>query len=73
MFSPTVVDKGVKFLAAAVSGRFFCWYRCPLDVIYDSRIQFEIIFYMSPGHVAKDPYLIAWSRVRLVGQQMIWW
>ena len=67
MFSPALVDKGATFSAAAVVGRCFCWSRCPFDVISDSGRYFEISFSMSPGHVEKDPSLIAWSRVRLVG------
>ena len=71
MFSPDLVDKGVKFSAATAAGRCFCWSRCPFSVIYDSGRYFEISFSLSPGHVEKDPYLIAWSRVSLVGQQRI--
>ena len=68
MFSPTLVDKGVIFAAAAGAGHFFCWSRCPFAVIYDSRIYFEISFSVSPGHVDKDTSLIDWSRVQLVGK-----
>ena len=71
MFSPELVDKGVTFAAAAAAGRCFCWSRCPFAVIYDSERYFDISFSVSPGHVEKDPSLIAWSRVRLVGQQRI--
>ena len=71
MFSPDLVDKGVTFAASAAAGRCFCWSRCPFDVISDSGRYFEIILSVSPGHVEKDPSLIAWSRVRLVGQQRI--
>ena len=71
MFSPDLVDKGVTFAAADAAGRFFCWSMCPFAVIYDSGRNFEISFSMSPGHIDKDPSLIAWSRVRLVGQQRI--
>ena len=65
------MDKGVTFSAAAAAGRFFCWSRRPFYLIYDSEIYFEISFSVSPGHVDKDPSLIAWSRVRFVGQQRI--
>ena len=71
MFSPDFVDKGVTFAAAATDGHCFCWYRCHFAVISDSGRYFEISFSVSPGHVEKDPYLIACSRVRLVGQQRI--
>ena len=71
MFSPDLVDKGVTFAAAASSGSFFCWFWCPLAVIYDFGIYFDIIFSVIPGYVTKDPYLISWSRVHLVGQQII--
>ena len=71
MFSPDLVDKGVTFAAATVAGSFSCWSRCPFAVISDSGRYFEISLYVSPGHVEKDPSLIAWSRVRLVGQQRI--
>ena len=67
MLSPALVDKCVTFAAAAAAGCCICWYRCPFDVISDSRRYFEIIFSVSPGHVEKDPSLIAWSRVILVG------
>ena len=71
MFSPDLVDKGVTFAAAAAAGRCFCWSRCPFAVISDSGRYFEISFSVSPGHIDKDPSLISWSRVRLVGQQRI--
>ena len=71
MFSPDLVDKGVTFAAAAAAGRCFCWFRRPFAVISDSGRYYDISFYVSPGHVDKDPSLIAWSRVRLVGQQRI--
>ena len=66
MFYPILVDKGVKVAAASAAGCCFCWYNLPLAVIYDSGIYFEMSFYVIPGHVAKDPYLIAWIRVSLV-------
>ena len=65
------MDKGVIFAAAAAAGCCFFWSRCPFDVIYDSGRYFEIILSVSPGHVEKDPSLIAWSRVCLVGQKRI--
>ena len=71
MFYPSLVDKGVTFAAAAAAGRCFCWSRRYFAVISDSGRYFEISFSVSHGHVEKDPYLIAWSRVRLVGQQRI--
>ena len=71
MFSPALMDKGVTFAADSSSGCCFCWYRCPFAVISDSGRYFEISFSVSPSHVEKDPSLIAWSRVRLVGQQRI--
>ena len=71
MFSPALVDKGVTFAAAASAGRFFCWYRCLFAVISYSGGYFEISFSVGPVHVEKDPFLIAWSRVRLVGKQSI--
>ena len=71
MFSPDLVDKGVTFTAAADAGYCYCWSRCPFSVISDSGRCFEITFSVSPGHVEKNPSLIAWSRVRLVGQQSI--
>ena len=64
MFSPALVDKGATFAADAAAGRCFCWSRFPVAVISDSGRYFEIIFYVSPGHVEKDPSLIVWSRVR---------
>ena len=66
-----LVDKGVAFAAATDAGCFFFWSRCPFSVISDSGIYFEISFFVSLGHVEKDPSLIAWSRVSLVGQQRI--
>ena len=71
LFSPDLVDKGVTFSAADAAGRCFCWSRCPFSVIYDYGRYFGISFSVSPGHVEKDPSLIAWSRVRLVGQKRI--
>ena len=73
MFSPGLVDQGVTFAVAvaAAAGRCFCWSRYPFALIYDSGRYFEISFSVSPGHVEKYPSLIAWSRVRLVGQQRI--
>ena len=75
MLSPDLVDKGVTFAADdsadAAAGHFLCWSRCPFYVISDSGINFEISFSISPGHVEKDPSLIAWIRVRLVGKQRI--
>ena len=71
MFSPDLVDKGVTFAAAAAAGRCFFWSMCHFSVISDSGRYFEISFSVSPGHVEKDPSLIAWSRVRLVGQKRI--
>ena len=71
MFSPNLVYKGVIFVVADVVGRCFFWSRCPLAVIYDSERYFDMSFSVSPGYVAKYPSLIAWIRVRLVGQQMI--
>ena len=71
MLSPALVDKGVTFAAADAAGCSFCWSRCPFAAISDSGRYFEISFSVSHGHVEKDPSLIAWSRVRLVGQQRI--
>ena len=71
MFSPLLVDKGVKFPADVAAGRCFIWSRCPFAVISNYRRYFEISFSMSPVHVEKDPYLIDWSRVRLVVQKNI--
>ena len=71
MFSPVLVDKYVTFAYAAAAGHCFFCSRCPLVVISDSEKYFEMGFSVSPGHVAKDPYLIAWIRVRLVGQHRI--
>ena len=71
MFSPVLVDKDVTFSADAAAGRCFCWSRCPFSMISDSRRHFENSFSVNPGHVEKDPSLVFWSRVRLVGQQMI--
>ena len=68
MFSPALVDKVVTFADPDTTGDFFCWFWCPLAVIYDSGIYFDIIFSVIPGYVTKDPYLILWSRVRLDGQ-----
>ena len=64
MFSPASVDKGVTFAADAAASdaasvSCFCWSRCHFAVISDSERYFEIIFSMSPGHVEKDPSLIA--------------
>ena len=71
MFSPDLVDKGVTLAAAAADGRCFCWCRCPFAGVSDSGRYFEISFSVSPVPVENDPSLIAWSRVRLVGQQRI--
>ena len=71
VFSPALVDKGVTFADADAAGSFFCWSSCPFAVIYDSWRYFEISFSVSPGHVEKDPSLISWIRLRLVGQQRI--
>ena len=71
MFSSALVDKCVAFASAAAAGHCFFWSRCPLVVISDSGKYFEMSFSVSPGHVAKDPYLIAWNRVCLVGQHRI--
>ena len=71
MFSPSLVDKGVTFAAAAAAGRCFYWSRCPFAVISVSGSYFISSFSVSPGHVEKYPSLIAWSRVRLVGHQRI--
>ena len=71
MFSPDLVDKGVTFAASDDAGRCFCWSRCPFYVISDSGRYFEICLSVSPGHVEKDPSLISWSRVSLVGKQRI--
>ena len=69
--SPILVDKGVTFAAAAASGRCFCWSRCLFAVISVSGRYFEIRFSVIPGHVEKDPSLIACISVRLVGHQRI--
>ena len=71
VLSPVLVDKCVTFASAASAGCCLCWSRCPFDLISDSGRYFEISFSVSPFHVEKDPYLIACSRVRLVGQQTI--
>ena len=71
MFSPGFVDKGVTFSASDATSRCFFCSRCPFAVISDYGRYFEISFSVSPVHVEKDPSLIAWSRVRLVGQQRI--
>ena len=71
MLSHSLLDKGVTFASAAAYCRFLCWYRCSFSVIYDSVRYFEISFSVSYGHVEKDSYLIAWIRVRLVGQHKI--
>ena len=71
MLSSALVDKGVTFSAAAAAGRCFCWYGFSFSVIYDSGRFFEVSFSVSPGHFEKDPSLITWNRVRLVGQQRI--
>ena len=73
VLSPSLVDKGAIFSAAADVGNFFWWSRWTLAVIYDSGRYFEISFSVSPGHVVKDPYLISWSRARLFGQHRILW
>ena len=68
MFSSDLVDKGVLFAAADVAGCCFCWSRCLFAVISDFGRYFEISFSVSPGHVEKNPSLIAFSRVHLVWQ-----
>ena len=73
MLSATLVDKGVSFAAVDAAGRCFFWSRCLVSVISDSRRFFEISLSVGPGHVEKDPSLIAWIRVRLIGQQRIRW
>ena len=73
VFYPDLVDKGVTFAAAATAGRCLCWSRYPFAVISDSGRYFEISFSASSGHVENNPSLIYWRRVRLVGQQRIWW
>ena len=72
MFSPALVDKGVAFAADAASGSCFYWSRCPFSMIPDSGRYFVISLSVSHGHIEKDPSLIAWSRVILVGKQRIW-
>ena len=72
MFSLDLVDIGVTFASYDATGFCLCWSRCPLVVISDSGRYFEIIFALIPGHVAKDPLLIAGIRVHFVGQQRIW-
>ena len=67
MLYPALVDKCVTFAAVADAGRCFCWSRFPFAVISDSGRYFEMSFSVNPDHVEKDPSLIAWSRVRLVG------
>ena len=71
MLSPALVHKCVTFVTAAAAGRCLCWSRFPFAVISDSGRYFEISLSVSPGHVDKDPSLIAWSRVHLVGHQRI--
>ena len=71
MFFADLLDKGITFDSAAAAGCCFCWSRCPFDVISDSGRYFEINFSVGPGHVKKDPSVIALIRVRLVGQQRI--
>ena len=71
MFYPALVDKGVTFSSTAAAVSCFFWSRRPFAVISDSGRYFEISFSVSPGHVQKDPSVISWSRVRLVGQQRI--
>ena len=71
VLSCALVNKGVTFSADDAAGSCLCCYRCPFAVISDSGIYFEISFSLSPGHVEKDPSLIAWRRVRLVRQQKI--
>ena len=71
LLSPSFVYKGVTFAAAADDDCYFFWYRFPFDVIPDYGRYFEIGFSVSPVHVEKDTSLIAWSRVRLFGQQRI--
>ena len=69
MLSPDLVHKVVTFAAAAAAAHCLCWSRFPFAVISDSERYFEISLSVSPGHFEKDPTLIAWIRVRLVGQQ----
>ena len=71
MFSPVFLGKGATFSAAAAAGCLSCWPRCPLAGISDSGRYFEMSLSVSPGHVAKDQYLIVWNRERFVGQQRI--
>ena len=73
MLSPALVAKGVTFAAADAVGSCFFWYRFPSAVISNSGRYFEISLSVSPGHVTKDPSLIACSRVRFVGQRRICW
>ena len=68
-----LVKKGVTFVASAAAGSCFCWSRCPFAVICYSGRYFEISSPVSPGHVDNGPSFIAWSRVRLVGHQMVLW
>ena len=42
-----------------------------MAMIYDSGRYFEMIFAVITVHIAKDSSLVAWSRVRFVGQKMI--
>ena len=71
MFSSSLVAIGVTFAAADPAGRCFYWSRFPLTVISDYGRYLEIIFYLSPGHGAKDPSSIVWIRVRFGGKQRI--
>ena len=71
MLSPDLVDKCVTFADSATTGRCSFCSMCPFAAISDSGRYFEISVSASPVHIEKDPYLIAWSRVRLVGQQKI--
>ena len=59
MFSPALVDKGVKFSYTDAAGCFYCWYRCPFAVISNYGRYLEISFSVCPGHVEKYPSLIA--------------
>ena len=71
VFYPALVDKGITCAHSSAAGCCFCLSRCPFAVISDSGRYFETNFSVSPGHIDKDPSLIAWSRVCLVGQQRI--
>ena len=68
MSSPALVDKDVKFATDDAANHCFFCSMCPFSGISDSGRYFEISFSVGPVHVEKDPSLIAWRRVRLVGQ-----